>query len=127
VLVEAWHAGIVRCGISAGMNCWFAESVTDSFDLRALAALKDGLGLIGASACPHYDGEEQRRPTFRRLVGSGELGDGWAADEGAALVFAGEALEEVVAERPGLAGHRVERTADGVSETRMAARHLGAA
>jgi peptidase E len=127
VLVEAWHAGIVLCGISAGMNCWFAESVTDSFHLHALAALKDGLGLIGASACPHYDGEEQRRPTFRRLVANGELGDGWAADEGAALVFAGEALEEVVAERPGLAGHRIERTADGVSERPIAARHLGAA
>jgi dipeptidase E len=127
VLVEAWHAGVVLCGISAGMNCWFAESVTDSFDLDALAPLKDGLGLIPASACPHYDGEPQRRPTYRRLVATGELGDGWAADEGAALVFAGEALEEVVTERPGLAGYRVERTADGVSEERIAARYVGAA
>jgi dipeptidase E len=127
VLVEAWHAGIVLCGISAGMNCWFAESVTDSFHLERLAALKDGLGLIAASACPHYDGEEQRRPTFRRLVGSGELGDGWAADEGAALVFAGEALEEVVAERRGPAGYKVERTAEGATEERIPARYLGAA
>jgi dipeptidase E len=125
VLVEAWHAGIVLCGISAGMNCWFAESVTDSFRLDALAGLKDGLGLIAASACPHYDGEPQRRPTFHRLVASGELGDGWAADEGAALVFAGERLEEVVAERRGLAGYRVERTADGASEARLPARYLG--
>jgi dipeptidase E len=117
----------VLCGVSAGMNCWFAESVTDSFHLQRLAALKDGLGLIAASACPHYDGEEQRRPTFHRLVGRGELGDGWAADEGAALVFAGEALEEVVAERPGLAGYRVERTADGVAEERIPARYAGAA
>jgi dipeptidase E len=127
VLVEAWHAGVVLCGISAGMNCWFAESVTDSFHLDALAPLKDGLGLIAASACPHYDGEPQRRPAYRRLVASGELGDGWAADEGAALLFAGETLGEVVAERPGLAGYRVERTADGVSEERIAARYLGAA
>jgi dipeptidase E len=126
VLVDAWHAGVVLCGISAGMNCWFDESVTDSYDMDVLTALKDGLGLIRASACPHYDGEEQRRPTFHRLVGSGELRDGWAADEGAALVFAGEELEEVVASRPGVAGYRVERTAQGVSERRIDARYLGA-
>jgi peptidase E len=127
VLAEAWHAGIVLCGISAGMNCWFRESVTDSFDLGRLAPLKDGMGLIDASACPHYDGEPQRRPTYRGLVAGGELGDGWAADEGAALVFAGEELEEVVGERPGLAGYRVERTAEGFTEERIGARHLGAA
>jgi peptidase E len=125
-LVEAWHAGVVLCGISAGMNCWFQESVTDSYDMDALAALTDGLGLIRASACPHYDGEEQRRPAFHRLVGSGELRDGWAADEGAALVFAGEELEELVASRPGVAGYRVQRTAEGVSERRLEARRLGA-
>jgi dipeptidase E len=127
VLVEAWHAGVVLCGISAGMNCWFRESVTDSFDLDALAPLKDGLGLIPASACPHYDGEEQRRPTYRRLVAAGVLGDGWAADEGAALVFSGETLEEVVTSRPDVAAYRVERTADGVAERRLEARYLGAA
>ena len=127
ILAEAWHAGIVLCGISAGMNCWFAESVTDSFHTENLAALKDGLGLIPASACPHYDAEEQRRPTYQRLVAAGELGDGWAADEGAALVFSGETLEEVVASRPDVAGYRVERIAGGVSEQRLETRFLGAA
>jgi dipeptidase E len=127
VLVEAWHAGVVLCGISAGMNCWFRESVTESFDLDELAALKDGLGLIPASACPHFDGEEQRRPTYRRLVASGVLQDGWAADEGAALVFDGETLEEVVTSRPGVAAHRVERTAEGTDERRLDARYLGTA
>ena len=33
VLAEAWAEGVVLCGISAGMNCWFSGSVTDSFDL----------------------------------------------------------------------------------------------
>jgi dipeptidase E len=125
VLTYAWHAGVVLCGISAGMNCWFQESVTDSFQVDALAALKDGLGLLTGSACPHYDGEEQRRPTYRRLVSEGELRDGWAADDGAALVFAGEALDEVVASRPGAAAYRVERTADGFAERRVEARYLG--
>jgi peptidase E len=125
ILREAWEQGVVLCGISAGMNCWFAESVTDSFDVARLAALKDGIGLLAGSACPHYDGEEQRRPVYRALVASGELSAGWAADDGAALVFAGEELEEVVGSRPGAAAYRVERAGDGVSERRVAARYLG--
>src|SRR4051812_18667460 len=125
VLAEAWHAGVVLAGLSAGMNCWFEQSVTDSFHAETLAALDDGLGLLAGSACPHYDGEEQRRPTYRRLVSAGVLRDGWAADDGAALVFAGEELEEVVASRRGAAAYRVQRTAEGVVERRVEARYLG--
>jgi peptidase E len=126
ILEEAWHEGVVLCGISAGMNCWFRQSVTDSFDVARLARLRDGLGLLPGSACPHYDGEAQRRPVYRRLVESGELDGGWAADDGAALVFAGEELHEVVASRPGAAAYRVTRTDGGVDERRVAARFLGA-
>lgn len=126
ILRLAWEAGIVLCGVSAGMNCWFDESITDSFDLEALAPLHDGLGFLCGSACPHYDGEEQRRPVYRRLVAAGELTGGWAADDGAALVFAGEALVEVVASRPGAAAYRVERSASGVTERALPPRPLGA-
>jgi dipeptidase E len=126
ILRRAWEEGVVMCGLSAGMNCWFAESVTDSFDRAVLAPLHDGLSLLDGSACPHYDGEEQRRPMFRRLVADRELSDGWAADDGAALVFAGQELVEVVTSRPDACGYRVERTADGgVSERALARRYLG--
>jgi peptidase E len=127
ILRRAWEDGIVLCGISAGMNCWFEASVTDSFDLGRLAPLHDGLGLLPGSACPHYDGEQQRRPTFRRLVAAGELPDGWAADDGAALVFAGDALAEVVASRPGAGAYRVEWAVGGVEERPLPVRYLGAA
>jgi peptidase E len=126
VLTEAWHAGVVLAGISAGMNCWFQQSVTDSFHVDELAPLHDGLGLLAGSACPHFDGEDERRPTYRRLVSAGTLRDGWAADDGAALVFRGAELQEVVASRQGAAGYRVERTAEGVTERRSEARYLGA-
>lgn len=124
VLDRAWSEGTVLAGISAGMNCWFEQSVTDSFG-QTLAPLSDGLGLLPGSACPHYDGEEQRRPAYRRFVERGELRAGWAADDGAALVFSGTTLTEVVSSRPDAAGYRVERTAAGVSEERLAARYLG--
>jgi dipeptidase E len=127
ILRRAWEEAVVLCGLSAGMNCWFTESVTDSFGLEQLQPLQDGLGLLPGSACPHYDGEEQRRPTFTRLVAAGDLADGWAADDGAALVFGGTDLEEVVGSRPHAGAYRVERTAgDGVEERRLPVRYLGA-
>ena len=66
ILRDAWLGGVVMAGVSAGMLCWFRGGVTDSFG--GLAALNDGLGLIDATACPHYDGEGERRPTYHRLV-----------------------------------------------------------
>jgi dipeptidase E len=125
ILRRAWEEGVLLCGLSAGMNCWFEESVTDSFDLARLHPLHDGLGLIPGSACPHYDGEEQRRPAFRELVASGELSAGWAADDGAAIVFAGQALSEVICAWPGARAYRVERSTEGVTESAQVGRYLG--
>ena len=120
----AWEAGVVLAGLSAGSNCWFEASTTDSFG--PLAALGDGLGLVPGSHCPHYDGEPLRRPTYRRLIGEGALPDGYAADDGAALVFHGTTLAEVVASRPGARGYRVERTPGGTAlETELPTRYLG--
>ena len=99
-LREAYERGAVLCGMSAGMNCWFESCTTDSYGLE-LAPLHDGLGFLAGSACPHYDGEPQRRPLYRRLVDAGALGPGWAADNDAALHFAGGELVEAVTLRDG--------------------------
>ena len=124
VLARAWQAGVVLAGTSAGANCWFEGSTTDSFG--GLAALADGLRLLPGSFSPHYDGEPMRRPTYRRLVGDGTLADGYAADDGAALVFHGTELHEVVASRPSARGYRVVRGASGEAvETELPTRYLG--
>ncbi|MGZ8783921.1 MAG: Type 1 glutamine amidotransferase-like domain-containing protein [Gaiellaceae bacterium] len=109
-LREAWERGAVVGGMSAGANCWFDDSVTDSFGptLRELGA---GLGLLPGSFCPHYDGEPERRPTYTRLVREGVLPPGYAADDDAAFHFEGTELAEVVSQRDGARGYRV--TADG--------------
>jgi dipeptidase E len=118
-LRAAYERGAVLCGISAGMNCWFESCTTDSFGLT-LAPLHDGLGFLAGSACPHYDGEEQRRPLYRRLVDAGELAPGWAADNDVALHFSGGEFVEAVALRDGAAAYRVEPG----SEVGVAARLL---
>src|SRR4051812_28271432 len=106
LLREAWRRGAVMCGLSAGMICWFESSCTDSFG--PLAALNDGLGIIKGSACPHYDGEAKRRPTYHDLIRRRVLPAGYAADDGAALHFVGAKLAEVVTSRPNARAYRVE-------------------
>ncbi len=122
LLRDAWSRGAILCGVSAGMICWFRGGVTNSFG--ELDALEDGLGLIDATACPHYDSEPERRPTYRRLIQGGMLA-GFAADDGAALHFQGTALVEVVSSRIGAAAYRVEMANGNVVETRLEARFLG--
>ena len=117
VLVEAWESGIVLCGSSAGMICWFEAGVTDSFGPQ-LEGMRDGLGLIPGSACPHYDGEELRRPRYRELVDSG-FPAGWAAEDGVGLHFAGVELAEVVTVLPGKRAYRVEPGSETPLEARL--------
>jgi dipeptidase E len=106
LLREAWERGALICGSSAGMICWFEAGVTDSFG-PALAAMRDLLGFLPGSACPHYDGEERRRPVYRKLVDEG-FPAGYAADDGAALHFVGTELREVVSQWEGARAYRIE-------------------
>jgi peptidase E len=110
ILREAWQQGIVLAGWSAGMICWFEAGVTDSFGPE-LAGMRDGLGFLPGSACPHYDGEELRRPVYRRLVSKEGFPPGIAADDAAGVHFVGTELHEVVATAPGARAYRV--TPDG--------------
>jgi len=120
ILREAWQAGVVLTGWSAGMICWFEAAVTDSFGPQ-LEGMRDGLGFLPGSACPHYDGEGERRPVYTRLVRDEGFPAGLAADDCVALRFDGTELAEVVTARDGSRAYRV--SADG--EEPIGARFLG--
>ncbi|MGH2504796.1 MAG: Type 1 glutamine amidotransferase-like domain-containing protein, partial [Ktedonobacterales bacterium] len=68
---------------------------------------------LKGSACPHYDGEPERRPTFDRMLREGEIGPGYAADNHAALVFEGERLARVVATMPTARAYHLTHDAAG--------------
>jgi len=124
VFREAWEAGVVLAGVSAGSLCWHVGGTTDSFGPE-LRPVTDGLGLLPYSNGVHFDSEEQRRPLYRRLVADGTLPDGHATDDGVGLVYRGTELVEAVADRPGKAAYRVARGAEGVAvETRIEPRRL---
>ena len=118
ILREAWESGVLLFGGSAGMICWFEAGVTDSFGPQLEGM--ECLGFLAGSACPHYDGEERRRPRYQELVANG-LAEGIAAEDGVGLHYVGTELHEIVTCRPGAAAYRVRR--DG--EERLEARLLG--
>jgi peptidase E len=123
-LREAWRSGTVLAGISAGAICWFEEGLSDAVVPGRLRPLPC-LGLLPGSCCPHYDGEPLRRPTYRRLVGSGAMRPGLAADDGVGLVFRGTRFAEAVSSRPRARAWRVGREGGRAVETEVVPRYLG--
>jgi peptidase E len=107
VLREAWASGVVLAGWSAGMICWFEAGVTDSFGPQ-LAGLRDGLGFLPGSACPHYDGEDLRRPVYQQLVRDG-FPPGIALDDDCGAHYVGTELKRVIASTPTATGYLVSR------------------
>jgi peptidase E len=95
-------------GMSAGANCWFQASTTDSFLLGRADPLTDGLGFVPGSFCPHFDGEPERRPRFHELVASGALPGGVACDDFAAVHVVGTEVVEAVASVTSAGAYRVD-------------------
>jgi dipeptidase E len=82
-LRDAWHAGTVFAGISAGANCWFQHYITDSIPG---GGVRDGLGWLPGTFCPHLDSEPWRQPMLRQVPGLPAYG----APDGVMLQFSGD-------------------------------------
>jgi peptidase E len=116
ILREAWESGVVLAGWSAGAICWFEAGVTDSYGPQ-LAGL-DCLGFLPGSACPHYDGEELRRPRYAELLRDG-FPAGIGIDDDVGVRFDGTELAEVVSGRAGATAYRVEPGGETALEARL--------
>lgn len=124
VLREAWEAGIVLAGVSAGAICWFEQGLTDSFSegLRPL----DCLGFLPGSCCPHYDGEAERRPFYHRLLAAGEITAGIAIEDWAGVHYKGTEIHRVIASKRGARAYRMRAAYGSVQEVPLPAEYLGA-
>ena len=119
IMREAWQAGVVLTGVSAGSICWHVGGTTDSFgpDLRAVT---NGLGLVPFSNGVHYDSEEQRRPKFQSLIADATLPAGYATDDGTGVLYHGREFAGALSEKPGQGVYWVERDGTGGAvETRL--------
>jgi peptidase E len=123
LLREAWQAGVVLGGVSAGSLCWHIGGTTDSFG-PTLRPVTNGLAFLPYSNGVHYDSEAQRRPLLHALIGDGTLPGGYATDDGVALVYEGTELVEVVADRPDCHGYRVSLEGGRVVEETLDTRRL---
>ncbi|MFL5790135.1 MAG: Type 1 glutamine amidotransferase-like domain-containing protein [Actinomycetota bacterium] len=121
-LRDAYDAGVVMAGVSAGANCWFEACTTDSFALGRADLLLDGLGFVAGSFTPHYDSEPARRPAVLELVASHALPPGFACDDYAAVHVIDGDLREAVRSRPESRVFRVEPGEGGTREEPLGVR-----
>ena len=106
ILREAWQAGVVLAGLSAGSMCWFECGVTHL--ARARRRPRAGLGFLPGSNSVHHDSEPARRPVYLEAVRTGAIPPGYAVDDGAALIFRHHTLDEVVSARPTARAYEVD-------------------
>jgi dipeptidase E len=109
ILREAWEAGVVLAGLSAGGMCWFEHGITCSTGRPAPVR---GLGFLRGSFSVHYDGDPTRRPVFLDAVARGAMPDGYGADDGVGLLFKDRSLVRIVSARPEGRAYRVAGGAD---------------
>lgn len=121
-LRDAWTAGTVMAGISAGAICWHVGGTPDWSEPRDQAIL-GGLGLVPFGAGVHY--QDGRRPVLRQLVQAGVLPASYATDDGAALIYEDDQLADAIADRADAHAYLVRREADGgVAETTVPTRRV---
>ena len=97
LLQQAWNAGKVLCGTSAGSICWFKAGNSDSRKDNNPAAdyIKvTALGFIDAMNCPHYDSESDRKASLKKML-KNYSGIGIALDDFAALEIVGDTYKIV--------------------------------
>jgi peptidase E len=122
-LHDAWQAGVVLMGVSAGSLCWHIGGTTDSFGLP-LHTVTNALGWLPYSNSPHHDAEPERRPLIHKLVADGTLPDAYATDNGAGLIYHGTELHEAITEKPGALAYEIHREGDTARETPIPTRVL---
>jgi len=106
----AWDRGIVLAGLSAGAMCWFEGGVSMS---GGQPEVVHGIGLLPGSLSVHLDGEAERLPVYAEAVATGALPAGFAADDGAAVLYRGTERGECVASRPDARVVRIEADGNG--------------
>jgi peptidase E len=123
VLKKAYDQGVILAGLSAGAICWFEEGLTDP--LNAPLYKLDCLSFLKGSNCPHYDGENKRKPSYHQLILEGDMREGYAVDDGAALHFIDESFFTSVSSRPHARAYFVKCEDNVIIETEIGTIYLG--
>lgn len=125
ILWDCWQSGVVLAGQSAGSLCWHTGGVSDSFG-DTLEVVTDLLGWLPFSNGVHDDlATPPRRAAYRDAIASGDLGPGYATEDGVGLHYTGAELTAVVAAIDGaVAWHVLPDGRGGYQESRIEPRKL---
>ena len=124
-LRQAWQAGVVMSGGSAGLICWFQSGLTDSYP-KVLAPVK-ALGFLPGSTNPHYHIRPDRVTRYQQFIADGSLDSpGLALDQDVGVLYHGTELVELVSTKKDAGAWRLTRTATGHDEKKLPVRFLGA-
>ena len=123
-MAEAWNAGTILGGVSAGSICWHQGGPTDSFGPE-LRVVDNGLALLPFANGVHYDSEAQRRPLMQRIIGEGRFERAYATDDRVGILYEDLEPVRVITDQAfdpstGPAAYRVEKVGGAVVETRLA-------
>ena len=122
---EAYEAGKILGGVSAGSICWHLGGPTDSFGPK-LEPVTNALGMLPFGNGVHYDSEAQRRPLVHELVKTNIFDRVYATDDRVGILYEDEVAVEVITDRLNLdpvtspAAYLIEKTAGEVTEVRLA-------
>lgn len=122
-LKRAYENGVVLAGISAGANCWFEECITDSIP-GALTSLKC-LGFLKGSCCPHYDTEENRKPSYHALIQNNKISNGIAIDDNVAVHYLNGTIAKTIRASNEGSAYIVSKEIHDIHEKRLDALQLG--
>lgn len=106
-LMAASHIGKILVGVSAGAMCWFEAFLWR--DATGALSVANGLDAIAGSMTPHSLIEPERVTCMKTLVSSGGLPNGFAIDDGAALVFRDGLPAETFTQNGQVQIHRLSR------------------
>lgn len=126
ILEDMWadaSASYVFAGGSAGALCWFECGTSDSWG-PTIRPIREGLGFLTGSLCPHYDGNAQRRPSYLDAVANGVLPPGYAIGNLDTLHFEGTTFVEAVSSGEVSCAYRVERNGTEAVEHALPVRKL---
>lgn len=123
VLREAWEAGVLLAGMSAGAMCWFAAGLTDSFWSEGYRPL-DCLGLLPGGCAVHYSSDPKRRATLHAALKAQAVPPSLAIDDHAAVLHEETSIARVYAWRDGATAFQVGLEGSAIVERALTAERL---
>ncbi len=120
---EAYAAGVLLIGMSAGAMCWFEAGLTDSYwgagyqPLRCLGLLPGGCGV-------HYHSEPERTSRLHAAIAASAVPPSVAIDDFSAVLFEDGAVSKVLSWAPEASAYRVALQNGRAVETKLVCESL---